>query len=251
MPLLRLSHSKEGLPKRAPAAILFGSRSHAEKNACAGMILAGRTEERHVNPDLFLAFLLLTVVLIVTPGPVVTLVIATGASEGMRAALLTVLGTTLGNALLIGGVAFGLSYVLAGSALLFDVIRFVGAAYLIWLGVRLWRAAGCIAAPAPRRGHVHVSRGFLVATSNPKTAAFFTAFLPQFVDPALPAQPQLATMAAASVLMAAVLDSGWGIAAGLGRAALASPSLAKPLGRLSGAMLIGGGVWLSLSRRPA
>ncbi|MGZ8323303.1 MAG: LysE family translocator, partial [Rhodoplanes sp.] len=88
-----------------------------------------------MNPELFVAFLLLTVVLIVTPGPVVTLVIAAGTTEGVRAALMTVLGTTLGSALLIGAVAFGLSFVLASSALLFDVIRFVGAAYLVWLGV--------------------------------------------------------------------------------------------------------------------
>jgi hypothetical protein len=69
-----------------------------------------------MNPDLFLAFLMMTVVLIITPGPVVTLVVATGATDGMRAALLTVFGTTLGNALLIAAVAFGLNFVLASSA---------------------------------------------------------------------------------------------------------------------------------------
>ena len=76
-----------------------------------------------LNPELFLAFLLITAVLIVTPGPIVTLVIATGATEGMRAALVTVLGTTIGNGLLVGAIAFGLSWVLKGSVLLFDVIR--------------------------------------------------------------------------------------------------------------------------------
>jgi threonine/homoserine/homoserine lactone efflux protein len=190
-------------------------------------------------------------VLIVTPGPVVTLVIATGATEGVRAALLTVLGTTLGNALLIGAVAFGLSFVLASSALLFDVIRFAGVAYLVWLGIGLWRNAGRSLPPAPAGRGVHAARGFLVALSNPKTAAFFTAFLPQFVDPALPAEFQLAAMCAAFVLIAAVLDSSWGIAAGLGRAWFVKPSRTTLLGRLSGAVLIGGGLWLSLARRPA
>ncbi len=204
-----------------------------------------------MNPELFFAFLLITVVLIITPGPVVTLVIATGAADGVRAALMTVLGTTLGNALLIGAVAFGLNFVLAGSALLFDVIRIVGAAYLVWLGVQLWRNAGRSAAAAPARSRVHAARGFVVAASNPKTAAFFTAFLPQFVDPALPAQFQLAAMCAASVAIAAALDSGWGIAAGLGRAWFVGPARAKRLSRFSGAVLIGGGVWLSLARRPA
>jgi threonine/homoserine/homoserine lactone efflux protein len=204
-----------------------------------------------VNPELFFAFLLITVALIITPGPVVTLVIATGAADGARAALMTVLGATLGNALLIGAVAFGLNFVLASSALLFDVIRLIGAAYLVWLGVQLWRNAGRSAGPAPARGRVHAVRGFVVAVSNPKTAAFFTAFLPQFVDPALPARFQLAVMCAASVAIAAMLDSGWGIAAGLSRAWFVSPSRAKLLGRFSGAVLIGGGVWLSLVRRPA
>jgi threonine/homoserine/homoserine lactone efflux protein len=204
-----------------------------------------------MNPDLFLAFLLMTVVLIVTPGPVVTLVIATGATDGVRAALTAVLGTTLGNALLIGAVAFGLNIVLASSALLFDLVRYAGAAYLVWLGIQLWRKAGRNGTPAPAGRGLHFSRGFLVALSNPKTAAFFTAFLPQFVDPALPAQFQLAVMCAAAVLIAGVLDSTWGIAAGLGRAFFIAPARARMLGRFSGAVLIGGGLWLSLARRPA
>lgn len=82
-------------------------------------------------------------------------------------------------------------------------------------------------------------------------AAFFTAFLLQFVDPTLPAEFQLAVMCAASVLIAAVLDSGWGVAAGLGRAFLVSSPRGKLLGRFSGAVLIGGGLWLSPAGRPA
>ncbi|MEZ5788635.1 MAG: LysE family translocator [Xanthobacteraceae bacterium] len=205
-----------------------------------------------MNLDLFFAFLLMTVVLIITPGPVVTLVIATGATDGVCAALLTVFGTTLGNALLIGAVAFGLNFVLASSALLFDLIRYAGAAYLVWLGIGLWRKAGRDPAPlAPTQGRVHMSRGFLIALSNPKTLAFFTAFLPQFVDPTLPARFQLVVMCIASVVVAGVLDSAWGVAAGLGRGWLVAPSRARLLGRISGTVLIGGGIWLSLVRRPA
>jgi homoserine/homoserine lactone efflux protein len=204
-----------------------------------------------LNPDLFLAFVLITVVLIVTPGPVVTLVIATGATQGPRAALLTVLGTTVGNGLLVGAIAFGLSWLLNSSVVLFEAIRWIGVVYLIWLGVQAWRNAGRQAALPPPPGKVHVWRGFLVALSNPKTIAFFTAFLPQFVDPALPAEVQLAAMCAVTVLITAVFDSAWGVAAGLGRAWFAKPARAKMLGRLSGTVLIGGGIWLSLTRRPA
>ena len=204
-----------------------------------------------LNPELFVAFLLITFVLIVTPGPVVTLVIATGATEGPRAALVTVLGTTVGNGLLVGAIAFGLTWLLKSSVVVFEVIRWIGAAYLVWLGIQAWRHAGQASDAPPPVGHVHFWRGFLVALSNPKTIAFFTAFLPQFVDPRLPAEVQLAVMCAVSVLMAAVLDSIWGIAAGLGRAWFMKPARARLLRRLSGTVLIGGGVWLSLARRPA
>jgi homoserine/homoserine lactone efflux protein len=204
-----------------------------------------------MNFELFTAFLLITFVLIVTPGPIVTLVIATSATQGIRAGLVTVAGSALGTTILIAAIAFGLSFVIASSALLFEVIRFAGAAYLIWLGISLWRGAGRSVAAEPPPHAVHFGRGVLVALSNPKTAAFFTAFLPQFVDPALPVGFQLAVMSAVSVAMAIVSDASWAVAAGLGRAWFMQPGRVKLLGRCSGAMLIGGGIWLSLARRPA
>jgi homoserine/homoserine lactone efflux protein len=204
-----------------------------------------------MNWELFAAFFLITLVLVVTPGPIVTLVIATGASQGTRAALTTVVGTTLGNALLIAAIALGLSWVIRNAAVLFEIMRWAGAAYLIWLGIQAWRHAGeGDSAPAPS-GHVNFLRGFAVALSNPKTIAFFTAFLPQFIDPGLPAERQLAVMCAVSVVLAAFTDSAWAVAAGFGRAWFMTTWRAKLLGRLSGAALIGGGVWLSLARRPA
>jgi len=204
-----------------------------------------------MNWELFAAFLLITLVLVVTPGPIVTLVIATGATQGVRAAMATVAGTTVGNALLVTTIAFGLGFVLQYAAILFEVLRWAGAAYLIYLGIQAWRGAGKLAQTmaAPERV-VHFRRGFLVAMSNPKTIAFFTAFLPQFVDPTLPAGRQLAAMCAVSIVLAAITDSGWGIAAGAGRAWFMCPARAKLLGRLSGLALIGGGVWLSFARRP-
>ena len=204
-----------------------------------------------MNWELFAAFLVITAMLVITPGPIVTLVIATGARQGMRAALTTVVGTTLGNAVLLAAIALGLSWVVRNAATLFEILRWIGAAYLIWLGIQAWRHAGETGAASLPRGHVHVWRGFAVGLSNPKTIAFFTAFLPQFVDPALPVEPQLAVMCAISVVLAAFTDSGWAVAAGLGRAWFMHSWRAKLLGRLSGVALIGGGVWLSLARRPA
>ena len=204
-----------------------------------------------MNLQLFAAFLLITFVLVISPGPIVTLVISTGAMRGVRPALATVVGTTLGNALLLAAIALGLSWVLANALILFQVMRWAGAAYLIYLGVQAWRGAAKAADPLPAADRVHFARGLAVALTNPKTIAFFTAFLPQFVDPSLPAGRQLAVMCAVSTLMAATTDSAWAIASGLGRAWFMKPRRAKLLARLSGGVLIGGGVWLSLARRPA
>lgn len=203
-----------------------------------------------MNWQLFSAFLAITLILFLTPGPIVTLVVTTGARSGSRAALLTVAGATSGNAVLVGCIAFGLSWVLKTSSEIFDYLRWVGAAYLVWLGIQAWRHAGASRAAAPPRGHVHAWRGFIVAITNPKSIAFFTAFLPQFIDPALPVERQLLVMCVVSVAMGGLLDSGWGVAAALGRAWFMKPHHNKLLGRISGLALIGGGVWLSLARRP-
>ena len=128
------------------------------------------------------------------------------------------------------------------------MLRWVGAAYLIWLGIQAWRQAGSAAPAVPLSGHVHARRGFLVALTNPKTIAFFTAFLPQFIDPALPVERQLLVMC---VLLGAVLDSGWAVIAGMGRAWFMKPKHNRWLGQLSAVALIGGGIWLSLARRPS
>ena len=109
---------------------------------------AWRTE---VNPQLFAAYLLITFVLVITPGPIVTLVIATGATRGVRPALATVVGTTLGNALLLTAIALGLSWVLANALILFEVMRWAGAAYLVYLGVQAWRGAARAAEPSAGR----------------------------------------------------------------------------------------------------
>jgi threonine/homoserine/homoserine lactone efflux protein len=203
-----------------------------------------------MNWHLFAGFLALTVVLLLTPGPIVTLVIATAARGGVRAGLTTVAGTSLGNALLLTAIAFGLDWVLANARALFEVLRWLGAAYLIWLGVRVWLSAGEQSQRAPGQ-RLQFARGVLVALTNPKTIAFCTAFLPQFVDPALPAGRQLTVMCVTSVVLGTCSDSCWAIAAGLGRAWFLSAPRMRLLGRASGVALVAGGIWLSLVRRPA
>ena len=203
-----------------------------------------------MNPELFTAFVLITIVLIVAPGPIVTLIVSTGATQGPRAALTTVAGTTFGNAVLLTAIGVGLDWVQAHADLLFEALRWTGAAYLVWLGVQAWRRSGDAPEDMVETNRARFVRGVVVALSNPKTIAFFTAFLPQFIDPRLPAGPQLAAMCAVSVSLAAVTDSAWAIASGLGRAWLMKPERAKLLRRFSGTVLIGGGLWLCLARRP-
>src|ERR1700733_15125971 len=203
-----------------------------------------------MNWDLFAAFLVITAVLIVVPGPIVTLIIATAARQGVRPALVTVAGTSVGNAILLAAIALGLGWVLQNAEALFVILRWVGAAYLIWLGILAWRHAGELK-PVETSGRVNFTRGLVVALSNPKTIAFFTAFLPQFVDPALPVALQLTVMCSVTAMFAALSDSCWAIAAGLGRGWLVSPRRSRILARASGLTLIGAGIWLSLARRPA
>jgi threonine/homoserine/homoserine lactone efflux protein len=204
-----------------------------------------------MNWHLFSAFLLITLILVLTPGPIVTLVISTGATRGTRAALMTVVGSTVGNSLLITGIALGLSIVIAHAAVIFEWLRWIGAAYLVWLGIQAWRHAGKMADQVEPGGHVYFRRGFLAAITNPKTIAFFTAFLPQFIDPTLPAGHQLFVMCVVAVSMATLTDCGWAVLAGAGRSFFLRRASAKWLARLSGLALIGGGIWLSLVRRPA
>lgn len=203
-----------------------------------------------MNWHLFSAFLLITLILVLTPGPIVTLVISTGATRGAMAGLMTVAGSTVGNALLITAIALGLSVVIEHAATIFEWLRWIGAAYLIWLGIQAWRHAGGEAAVVEQRGHVYFRRGFLAAITNPKTIAFFTAFLPQFVDPSLPAGHQLFVMCSVAVTMATLTDCGWAVLAGAGRTFFLRRASTKWLGRISGLALIGGGIWLSLARRP-
>jgi threonine/homoserine/homoserine lactone efflux protein len=150
---------------------------------------------------------------------------------------------------LLACIAFGLSWVLKASAEIFETLRWIGAAYLIYLGIQAWRHAGKTS-EAPPSGHVHASRGFMVAITNPKSIAFFTAFLPQFIDQTLPVGHQLLVMCTVSIIIGAVLDSGWGVAAAWGRQWFLKPRHNRLLGRLSSLALIGGGIWLSLARRP-
>jgi homoserine/homoserine lactone efflux protein len=203
-----------------------------------------------MSPELYAAYLLACLLIIVVPGPTVTLIIANSIRHGARAGLMNVVGTQIGLAIMIGVVGIGLTSLIEAMGHWFDWLRLAGAAYLVWMGWKMIRASGQadgMAAPKPPRGGF-VMQGALVALSNPKTLLFFGAFLPQFVDPARDHGLQILIMGLTALLFAAVSDSAYAIASGRAGRALSAKRV-RFMSRVSGGFLIGGGVWLALTRR--
>jgi threonine/homoserine/homoserine lactone efflux protein len=200
-----------------------------------------------------LAFALVALLLIVVPGPSVLFVIGRALALGRRGGLLSVLGNALGELLQIAAVALGVGVVLAQSLLLFAVVKFAGAAYLIYLGIQAIRhRAGGPTAAAPSRSAPAariLREGFIVGATNPKSIVFFVAVLPQFVDYSAGAIPlQLGILGAVFLLIALVSDSVWALAAGTARHWFArSPKRISALSTAGGVMMIGLGGTLALT----
>ena len=199
-----------------------------------------------------LAFALAALILIVVPGPSVLFVIGRTLALGRRGGLLSVLGNAGGELLQIAAVALGAGVVLAQSALLFGVLKFAGAAYLIYLGVQAIRhrhTGGPPAADPPPASTVRILReGFIVGATNPKSLIFFLAVLPQFVDYSTGAIPlQLAVLGIVFLVIALASDSGWALIAGRARRWFASsPRRLATLGTTGGVMMLGLGGTLAV-----
>lgn len=133
-----------------------------------------------------LVFVPAALVLLIVPGPSVLYIVTRSIDHGRRAGLLSVLGTHGGSLVHVAAAAFGVSALIVSSALAFSAVKYLGATYLVWLGIRRWRAGERILVVADRPmvpTAQLVRQGFVVQVLNPKTAIFFLAFLPQFVDP--------------------------------------------------------------------
>lgn len=207
-----------------------------------------------MNATLFVTYLLAVTVFVILPGPIVTLVVANSLRGGTRRGLATVAGSSAGTALLIAGGAVGLSALFAFLSEIFEIVRWLGAAYLIWLGINAWRAQGAtpgedLAHPTPRSGRAVFLQGMLVAITNPKTILFYIAFFPQFIDPRLPAPPQLLVMSVAMILIAIVTDSTYAVLAGRLGFWFADPRRRRLQARITGSLLIGTGFGMLLARR--
>jgi threonine/homoserine/homoserine lactone efflux protein len=198
----------------------------------------------------YLAFVVACIALALLPGPIVSLLIANGLRYGTRAALINVAGAQAGLAIVIGIVAVGLTSLMATMGYWFDWVRFAGAAYLVWLGIRLFRSPvegiNVEEKPAPPRGGFFL-QGFLVLLSNPKVLLFFGAFIPQFMDMSQPHFPQVALLGATFMVTAVMTDAVYALLAGRARKFF-SAERTRMVSRISGGFMIGGGIWLALTR---
>lgn len=199
----------------------------------------------------YLAFVAACAAIVAVPGPTVTVIIANSLRGGMKCGLANVLGTQLGLAIMIVLVAFGLETLTTSLAFVFDWLRLIGAAYLIWLGYKLLTASGDLGS-TERVGPIksmksYFWQGFLVIWSNPKALLFFGAFIPQFVNPQGNAIGQTLLLGFTFMAVATVIDGFYAIAAGRAGGLLTRRNVRRvEIG--SGSLLVGGGVWLGLSR---
>jgi threonine/homoserine/homoserine lactone efflux protein len=202
--------------------------------------------------DLYLAFIAAACLLLVIPGPTVALVLGYALGEGRRAALFIVAGVALGDLTAMTLSLLGVGALLAASATLFTILKWIGAAYLIFLGIKLWRAPvgdGATADAPPRAGHAMFLHAYVVTALNPKSIAFFVAFVPQFMRPELPYWPQAALLIATFVSLAAVNALCYALLASRARHIIRRPAVQRWVNRSGGTVLIGAGVVTATLRR--
>ncbi|AMR81562.1 LysE family translocator [Cupriavidus nantongensis] len=200
-------------------------------------------------------FLIAAVVLAITPGPAIAYVVARTVAGGRSEGLASCLGTGLGGLLHVLAAAAGLSLLIAQSAVAFSVLKYLGAAYLVYLGLRmlLRKEQPATVAAVPSRGARRaLVEGVVVEVLNVKTALFFLAFLPQFVAPGAAAVSQLALLGSICVALNTLVDVVVVFAAHrLLRSEAASAARARLMTRASGVTMVGLGTFLAFARREA
>jgi len=199
-----------------------------------------------------IAFLIAALVLAVTPGPGIAYVVARTAAGGRAEGLASCVGTALGGLFHVCAAALGLSVLLAQSAMAFTVVKYVGAAYLVYLGVRLLlvKAPVAVGAVVPGGARRALLEGVLVEALNVKTALFFLAFLPQFLVGGNAPVPQLVVMGTICVLLNTLVDVGTVFgAARLLQAGHSARRRASLLNKVSGVTLVGLGLYVATARR--
>lgn len=205
----------------------------------------------------WLAFVAASAILLAIPGPTILLVISYALSHGRKVASATVAGVALGDFTAMTASMLGLGALLATSAMLFTLLKWVGAAYLIYLGIKLWRApvseqAAAIddadaSAVRPFRVFLHT---YAVTALNPKSIVFFVAFLPQFLDLTKPLFVQMAVFEMTFLVLATINAALYGLLASMARNTIRKPTVQRIVNRTGGSLMIGAGL-LSLGFKRA
>jgi threonine/homoserine/homoserine lactone efflux protein len=199
--------------------------------------------------ELWLAFVAASVILLAIPGPTVLLVISYALGHGRKAARATVAGVALGDFTAMTASMLGLGVLLATSATLFTALKWIGAAYLIYLGVKLWRAPVSIGEASPDAEDLPKERPlriflhtYVVTALNPKSIIFFVAFLPQFMNPAQPWLPQMLIFETTFLVLATLNATFYALLASMARKSIRKPSVQRTVNRVGGSLMIGAGV---------
>jgi threonine/homoserine/homoserine lactone efflux protein len=190
------------------------------------------------------AFTAASAVLLIIPGPTVLLVVSYALGQGWRTVLPMTVGVALGDFTAMTLSMLGLGALLAASATLFTILKWVGAAYLVYLGIRLWRAGGTLDA-APRTDAVSAAKmlghAWLVTALNPKSITFFVAFLPAFLDPQADFLTQMVVFETTFLVLAFANAFGYALVAARARGFVANPRAIGIVNKVGGGLLIGAG----------
>jgi threonine/homoserine/homoserine lactone efflux protein len=197
--------------------------------------------------DHWLAFAAASAVLLAIPGPTILLVISYALGHGRRSAGATVAGVALGDFTAMTASMLGLGALLAASAAIFTVLKWIGAVYLIYLGIKLWRAPAAAAgdgekteaAGEPLRIFLHA---YVVTALNPKSIIFFVAFLPQFLDTTRPIAGQMVIFEATFLILATINASTYALMASMARSTIRKPRIQSLVNRTGGTLMIGAGL---------
>ena len=201
--------------------------------------------------ETWLAFCAASAVLLVIPGPTILLVVSYGLGQGWRTALPTAVGVALGDFTAMTLSMLGVGALLATSATVFTVLKLVGAAYLIYLGVKLFRAGGTLQAE-PKRDAASAAKmighAWVVTALNPKSITFFVAFLPQFIDSHADFWSQMLVFETTFLVLAFLNALGYALAAARARRVFANPRAISIFNRAGGTMLVGAGIATAAAR---
>ncbi|MFC2968722.1 LysE family translocator [Acidimangrovimonas pyrenivorans] len=195
--------------------------------------------------DLWLAFVAASTALLMIPGPTILLVISYSLTQGRRVALAMALGVALGDFIAMTASLLGLGALVLASAKLFTVLKWIGAVYLVWLGFKLLRAApkaDTMPEATPKQARAIFAHAATVTALNPKSIAFFIAFVPQFIHLGQPLPGQFATLIATFVGLATLNALGYALLADRLRARIRRPNVLRWMNRAGGSALIGMGL---------